>query len=142
TAHPTRMGGWAKILINYSLERQQDGKGILHTPGPYKTKLISILIKEIPRFSNSLIYKSTTKNLIGNIFLINENRSTVHGYLTAWAEYLSSISSVTFGAQKYPKPLLSLGLNQDRVRLPFAPAQGTAHPTRMGGWAKILINYS
>ncbi|WP_147120812.1 hypothetical protein [Sphingobacterium mizutaii] len=34
------------------------------------------------------------------------------------------------------------GMNQDWVRLPFDAAQGTAHPARMGGWTKIIVNLS
>src|SRR5690606_29739313 len=72
------MGGWVKILINYSLESPQYCRGVSHTPALYKPKLTSILIKEIPRFSNPRLYKSTTQNLIGNSFIKNgyDQRST------------------------------------------------------------------
>src|SRR5690606_36786514 len=87
------MGGWAKILINYSLESPQYCRGVSHTPAPYKPKLPSILIKEIPRFSNSRLYKSTTQNLIGSIFLKNES---INGQPTAWVKYFSTVLFVAF----------------------------------------------
>jgi len=92
------MGGWAKILINYSLESPQYCRGVSHTPALYKPKLTSNLIKEIPRFSNPRLYKSTTQNLIGNIFLKNGNQSTVNPQ-RGWNIFHQNLI-VTFEAQK------------------------------------------